>query len=51
VTSGAQGNADACRGLEASPRLFAVAGMGWFAILSDPQGNPFALWQGDETAK
>ena len=27
-----------------------VGGMGWFAILSDPQGNPFALWQGDKKA-
>ena len=23
----------------------AVAGMGWFAQLIDPQGNPFAIWQ------
>ena len=29
----------------------AVRGMGWFAILCDPQGNPFALWQGDANAK
>jgi len=29
----------------------AVPGMGWFAILSDPQGNPFALWQSDANAK
>jgi uncharacterized protein len=28
----------------------AVPGMGWFAILSDPEGNPFALWQSDKTA-
>ncbi len=28
-----------------------VPGMGWFAILSDPQGNPFALWQTDDKAK
>jgi predicted enzyme related to lactoylglutathione lyase len=28
-----------------------VPGMGWFAILSDPQGNPFALWQSDPAAK
>ena len=29
----------------------AVPGMGWFAILSDPQGNPFGLWQTDPNAK
>jgi predicted enzyme related to lactoylglutathione lyase len=29
----------------------AVPGMGWFAMLIDPQGNPFALWQADSTAK
>ena len=29
----------------------AVPGMGWFAILSDPQGTPFALWQSDANAK
>jgi hypothetical protein len=28
-----------------------VAGMGWYAILSDPQGNPFAVWQPDGAAK
>ena len=28
-----------------------VPGMGWYAILSDPQGNPFALWQADAAAK
>jgi predicted enzyme related to lactoylglutathione lyase len=28
-----------------------VPGMGWYAILSDPQGNPFALWQTDAAAK
>ena len=28
----------------------AVPGMGWFAILSDPEGNPFALWQTDKAA-
>jgi predicted enzyme related to lactoylglutathione lyase len=27
-----------------------VPGMGWFAILSDPEGNPFALWQPDKGA-
>jgi predicted enzyme related to lactoylglutathione lyase len=29
----------------------AVPGMGWFAMLSDPQGNVFALWQMDKDAK
>ena len=29
----------------------AVPGMGWFAILEDPQGNPFALWQTGAKAK
>ena len=29
----------------------AVPGMGWFAIVSDPQGNPFGLWQTDPNAK
>jgi len=24
--------------------------MGWFAQLVDPQGNPFAIWQNDETS-
>ena len=28
----------------------AVPEMGWFAILSDPEGNPFALWQTDKAA-
>jgi predicted enzyme related to lactoylglutathione lyase len=28
-----------------------VPGMGWFAMLIDPQGNPFALWQSDSSAK
>jgi predicted enzyme related to lactoylglutathione lyase len=27
-----------------------VPGMGWFAQLIDPQGNPFALWQTDMSA-
>lgn len=29
----------------------AVEGMGWFALLSDPQGNPFGVWQTDPAAK
>jgi predicted enzyme related to lactoylglutathione lyase len=28
-----------------------VPGMGWFAMLTDPQGNPFAVWQMDPKAK
>lgn len=28
-----------------------VPGMGWFAVLTDPQGNPFGLWQTDRKAK
>jgi len=27
-----------------------VPGMGWFAQLIDPQGNPFAVWQTDMSA-
>jgi uncharacterized protein len=29
----------------------AVPGYGWFAILSDPQGNTFGMWQTDPDAK
>jgi predicted enzyme related to lactoylglutathione lyase len=28
----------------------AVPGMGWFAVLMDPQRNPFGLWQEDTNA-
>ena len=28
----------------------AVPGMGWFAQLSDPEGNVFGLWQTDPSA-
>lgn len=28
-----------------------VPDMGWFAMLIDPQGNPFAIWQMDPNAK
>jgi predicted enzyme related to lactoylglutathione lyase len=28
-----------------------VPGMGWFAMLTDPQGNHFAMWQMDKAAK
>ena len=27
-----------------------VPGMGWFAHLMDPQGNPFAIWENDQSA-
>ena len=29
----------------------AVPAMGWFAMLIDPQGNTFAVWQTDSNAK
>jgi hypothetical protein len=29
----------------------AVPGMGWFAMLIDPQGNHFAMWENDQSAK
>jgi len=28
----------------------AVPNMGWFAMLTDPQGNAFAMWQSDSKA-
>lgn len=28
-----------------------VPGMGWFAMLADPQGNSFAIWQDDPKAQ
>ncbi|HVO65208.1 MAG TPA: VOC family protein [Syntrophales bacterium] len=28
-----------------------VPGIGWFAMLTDPQGNPFAIWLMDPNAK
>jgi predicted enzyme related to lactoylglutathione lyase len=28
-----------------------VPSMGWFAMLLDPQGNPFAVWKSDPAAK
>jgi predicted enzyme related to lactoylglutathione lyase len=27
-----------------------VPGMGWFATLTDPEGNPFGVWQTDTSA-
>ena len=38
-------------GAKVSKPKGAVAGMGWFAMLSDPQGNEFAVWQSDKNAK
>jgi predicted enzyme related to lactoylglutathione lyase len=29
----------------------AVPNMGWFAMLVDPEGNPFSVWQSDRGAK
>ena len=29
----------------------AVPGTGWYAAVTDPQGNPVGLWQGDKTAR
>jgi predicted enzyme related to lactoylglutathione lyase len=28
----------------------AVPGMGWFAMLLDPEGNNFAIWKNDASA-
>jgi predicted enzyme related to lactoylglutathione lyase len=28
----------------------AVPRTGWYAVLADPQGNSFAIWQADPTA-
>jgi uncharacterized protein len=28
-----------------------VPGMGWFAMLTDPQGNSFAMWERDPSAR
>jgi uncharacterized protein len=38
-------------GAKVSRGRSAVPSMGWFAILSDPEGNPFALWQNDKSAR
>ena len=27
-----------------------VKGMGWYAVLMDPQNNPFGVWESDEKA-
>ncbi|HVZ72596.1 MAG TPA: VOC family protein [Polyangia bacterium] len=47
-----EGALERARGLGAKvqkPKA-AVPGMGWFAILTDPQGGTFALWQTDPNA-
>ena len=38
-------------GAKVSRGRTAVPSMGWFAILSDPQGNAFALWEPDKQAR
>ena len=38
-------------GAKVTKEKSAVAGMGWFVMLLDPEGNPFALWQSDKNAK
>ena len=38
-------------GAKVTKEKSAVPGMGWFAMLLDPEGNPFALWQSDKNAK
>ena len=38
-------------GAHVSKPKSAVPGMGWFAMLTDPEGNEFAVWQTDHTAK
>ena len=38
-------------GAEASVGKTTLPGMGYFAIISDPEGNPLGLWQADENAK
>ena len=38
-------------GAKAMKPKAAVPNMGWFVMLLDPEGNPFALWQSDPSAK
>ena len=38
-------------GAQVMKRKTAVPGIGWFAILTDPQRNPFAIWKMDPKAK
>jgi len=38
-------------GAHVSKPKSAVPGMGWFAMLTDPEGNEFAVWQPDKQAK
>jgi predicted enzyme related to lactoylglutathione lyase len=42
--------ATALGGMITVPRSV-VPGMGWYACVVDPQGNPVGLWQGDKEAK
>lgn len=37
-------------GAQVAMGKMAVPGMGWFAQLVDPDGNPFAIWQNDAAA-
>lgn len=30
---------------------WAIKGVGWFAVLTDPQGNRFGLWEDDPSAE
>ncbi len=38
------------RGGQVVVEKMAVPGMGWMAVIVDPQGNPFGLWLTDENA-
>ncbi len=38
-------------GAKLTIKLAPVTGMGWFAMLTDPQGNHFAPWQSESNAK
>lgn len=38
-------------GAQISKPKSAVPGMGWFAMMTDPEGNEFAVWQTDHDAK
>jgi predicted enzyme related to lactoylglutathione lyase len=38
-------------GAHVSKPKSAVPGMGWFAMMTDPEGNEFAVWQPDKQAR
>lgn len=38
-------------GAHVSKPKSAIPGMGWFAMMTDPEGNEFAVWQTDHNAK